>query len=184
MEPNVNSEIPVTQDLVPDEGETEGEIHTTETGINHDWQEDIEHLTNVATELNRTDAAIGLLLLNSPKSTHIDMEDKELVENALLMPIGGEKQPDIVLEIKQQNGKKPSASTTNSSTIFANTTENQEDIDSDAMLVLDTPDEQTKNKESDPKPKKRTSNGTLVIRSYRYGRQRTCGECITHAYRW
>ena len=95
------------------------------------------------------------------------MEDKELVENALLMPIGGEKQPDIVLEIKQQNGKKPSASTTNSSTIFANTTENQEDIDSDAMLVLDTPDEQTKNKESDPKPKKRTSNGTLVIRSYK-----------------
>ena len=167
MEPTVNTEGDVTQDLVHDEGEKERKLHSIETGVNHEWQEDIEHLTNVTTELNRTDAAIGLLLLNSPKTTHIDMGGEELVENELLMPIGGEKQPDIVLEIEQQNGKKTSASTTDDSTTFANTTENQEDIDSDATLVLDTPDEGTKNKESDPKPKKRTSNGTLVIRSYK-----------------
>ena len=68
-----------------------------------EWQKDIEHLTdNVADELDRTNAAIGLLLLNSPKSTHIDTEDDELMENALLMPIGGEKQPDIVLEIENE----------------------------------------------------------------------------------
>ena len=157
----------MTQELVHAEGEKEREIQSTETDLNHEWQEDIEHLTDVTTELNRTDAAIGLLLLNSPKSTHIDTEEEELVENELLMPIGGEKQPDIVLEIEQQNGKKTSASATNDSTTLANTTENQDDIDSDATLVLDTPDERTKNKESDPKPKKRTSNGTLVIRSYK-----------------
>ena len=87
------------------------------------------------------------------------------MENELLMPIGGEKQPDIVLEIEQQNGNKTSANATNDSTTLANTTANQDDIDSDAMLVLDTPDERTRNKESDLKPKKRTSNGTLVIRS-------------------
>ena len=68
-----------------------------------EWQKDIEHLTdNVADELDRTNAAICLLLLNSPKSTHIDTDDDELMENALLMPIGGEKQPDIVLEIENE----------------------------------------------------------------------------------
>ena len=130
-------EGPVTQELVHAEGEKEHEIQSTEPDLNHEWHEDIEHLTDVKTELNRTDAAIGLLLLNSPKSTHIDTEEEELVENELLMPIGGEKQPDFVLEIGQQNGKKGSASATNDST----TLENQEEIDSDATLVLDTPDE-------------------------------------------
>ena len=37
------------------------------------------------------------------------MEDEELMENKLLMPIGGEKQPDIVLEMEQQTGKKTGA---------------------------------------------------------------------------
>ena len=176
MEPTTNTEGPRPQDLAPDDEERECKIDPLVTGVNHEWQEDIEHLTNVTTELNRTDAAIGLLLLNSPKSTHIDTEDKELVENELLMPIGGEKQPDIVMEIEQQKGNRTSVNTPDDSTTFTNTTENQEDIDSDATLVLETPDamsildipnEGTKNKEPDPKPKKRTSNGTLVIRSYK-----------------
>ena len=140
-EQSVNTEGPATQELVHAEGEKECEIQSTETDLNHEWQEDIEHLTDVTTELNRTDAAIGLLLLNSLKSTHLDTEEEELVENELLMPIGGEKQPDIVLEIEQQNGKKTSASATNDSTTLANTTENQEEIDSNVMLVLDTPNE-------------------------------------------
>ena len=78
-----------------------------------EWQKDIEHLTdNVADELDRTNAAIGLLLLNSPKSTHIDTEDDELMENALLMPIGGEKQPDIVLEIENETQNETQKETT------------------------------------------------------------------------
>ena len=105
---------------------TDSETQPTGTDLNHEWQEDIEHLTDVTTELNRTDAAIGLLLLNSPKRTHIDMEDEELVENELLMPIGGEKQPDIVLEMEWQTGKKTGA--TNDLTILANTIENQDEI--------------------------------------------------------
>ena len=131
----------MTQELLHAECETEHEIQSTETDLNHEWQEDIEHLTDVTTELNRTDAAVGLLLLNSPKSTHIDTEEEELVENELLMPIGGEKQPDIVLEMEQQNRKRTSASATNDSTTLASTTENQEEIDSGATFVLDTPDE-------------------------------------------
>ena len=54
---------------------TDRETQPTGTELNHKWQKDIEHLTDVTTKLNRNDAAIGLLLLNSPKSTHIDMED-------------------------------------------------------------------------------------------------------------
>ena len=78
-----------------------------------EWQKDIEHLTdNVADELDRTNAAIGLLLLNSPKSTHIDTEDDELMENALLMPKGGEKQPDIVLEIENETQNETQKETT------------------------------------------------------------------------
>ena len=78
-----------------------------------EWHKDIEHLTdNVADELDRTNAAIGLLLLNSPKSTHIDTEDDELMENALLMPIGGEKQPDIVLEIENETQNETQKETT------------------------------------------------------------------------
>ena len=162
-EPSVNMEGPMTQELKQDLP-TDRETQPTGTDLNHKWQEDIEHLTDITTELNRTDAAIGLLLLNSLKSTHIDTEEEEL-ENELLMPIGGEKQPDIVSEMEQQNGKKTGAM--NDPTTLANATENQEEIDSDATLVLDIPDERTKNQESRPKPKKRTSNGTLVIRSYK-----------------
>ena len=78
-----------------------------------EWQKDIEHLTdNVADELDRTNAAIGLLLLNSPKTTQIDTEDDELMENALLMPIGGEKQPDIVLEIENETQNETQKETT------------------------------------------------------------------------
>ena len=84
---------------------------------NHKWQKDIEHLTNVTDKLNRTNATISLLLLNSPKSTHIDTEDKELMENALLMPVGGEKQPDIVLEMEHQTQKETGTNKINSTTI-------------------------------------------------------------------
>ena len=70
---------------------TDGEIQTTETAATPEWQDDIEHLTDVTTEVNRTNAAIGLLLLNSARSTHMDTEDEELIENELLMPIGVEK---------------------------------------------------------------------------------------------
>ena len=166
----------MTHDSVSGEGEKECEIQPTETGITQEWQEDIEHLTDVTTELNRTDAAIGLLLLNSPKSTHIDMEDEELMENELLMPIGGEKQPDIVMEIEQQKKNKTSVDTMDDLTTSNNTPEGQEDIYSDATVALETQDatttldecyKGTKKIESKPKPKKRTSNGTLVIRSYK-----------------
>ena len=85
--------------------EKEGDVQTTETVATQEWQEDIEHLTDVSIEVNRTNAALGLLLLNSPRSTHIDTEDEELVENELLMPIGGEKQLDMVMEIEQQKRK-------------------------------------------------------------------------------
>ena len=171
MELGINTDRPVTQELKQDPP-TDRETQPTGTDLNHEWQEDIEHLTDVTTKLNRTDAAIGLLLLNSPKSTHIDTEDEELVENELLMPIGGEKQPDIVLEMEQQTEKKTGAM--NDPTTLADTTGNQDEIDSDATLVLETPidtEEQIENQESRPKLKKRTSNGTLVIRSYKLRRK-------------
>ena len=68
----------------------------------------------MTTEVNRTNTAIGLLLLNSPRSTHMDTEDEELIENELLMPIGVEKQPDLVMEIEQQNKNKTSTNTRDS----------------------------------------------------------------------
>ena len=153
----------------------DGEIQTTETGATQEWQEDIEHLTDVTTEVNRTNAAIGLLLLNSPRSTHMDTEDEELVENELLMPVGGEKQPDLVMEIEQQNKNKTSTNTMDPTTLN-NTPEGQDDVDSDGTIILETqdagstPDKPrvgTKSNEPKPKPKKRASNGTLVIRSYK-----------------
>ena len=116
---------------------TDGEIQTTETGATQEWQEDIEHLTDVTTEVNRTNAAIGLLLLNSPRSTHMDTEDEELVENELLMPVGGEKQPDLVMEIEQQNKNKTSTNTMDPTTLN-NTPEGQDDVDSDGTIILET----------------------------------------------
>ena len=119
--------------------EKEGEAQITETGATQEWQEDIEHLTDVTTEVNRTNAALGLLLLNSPRSTHIDTEDEELVENELLMPIGGEKQPDMVLEIEQQKKNKASTDTMDP-TSLNNTPDGQDDIDSDGTVILETQD--------------------------------------------
>ena len=154
---------------------TDGEIQTTETAATQEWQEDIEHLTDVTTKVNRTNAAIGLLLLSSPRSTHMDTEDEELIENELLMPIGVEKQPDLVMEIEQQNKNKTSTNTTDPPTLN-NTPEGQDDVDSDGTIVLEVqaadtipikPKVGTKNNEPKPKPKKRASNGTLVIRSYK-----------------
>ena len=118
---------------------------------------------------------LGLLLLNSPRSTHIDTEDEELIENEILMPIGCEKQLDMVMEIEQQKKNKASTDTTDPTTLN-NTPDGQDDIDSDGTVILETQDASltpdkskkgTKNNESKPKPNKRTSNGTLVIRSYK-----------------
>ena len=119
--------------------EKEGDEQTTETGATQEWQEDIEHLTDVTIEVNRTNTALGLLLLNSPRSTHIDTEDEELVENELLMPIGGEKQSDMVMEIEQQKNNKASTDTADPTTLN-NTPDGQDDIDSDGMIILETQD--------------------------------------------
>ena len=182
-----NSQQPVENDVrglnIETEANTveemEGEVQTTETGATQDWQEDIEHLTDVTTKVNRTNAALGLLLLNSPRSMHIDTEVEELVGNELLMPVGGEKQPDMVMEIEQQNKNKTSTNTMDLTTLN-NTPEEQDDVDSDGTVILETqeasltpnkPKVGTKGNKPKSKPKKRASNGTLVIRSYKLRRK-------------
>ena len=150
-----------------------------------DWQKDIEHLTmDVTTELERTDAAIGLLLCNSPRNSQADTEEDELLENELLMPIGGAKQPDLVLDMELEKENQLTDKTTMSQTVpdepHIPQLNNKEDKpDSDAMIISEniTPlaadDRQNTTKTTTdsqlptPKPKQNTKNGTLVIRSYK-----------------
>ena len=51
--------------------EKEGEVQTTETGATQEWQDDIEHLTDVTTEVNTTNAALRIVIVKqSKKHTH------------------------------------------------------------------------------------------------------------------
>ena len=136
-----------------------------ESDLNQEWQKDIEHLTNLTQEVNRTNTAIGLLLLNSPKSTHADTKDDETRGRTLLMPVGGEKQLDVVLEMEKQKQAQHKGDSTK-------TKEN--DTDSDATIELETPiytetaDEKLeKSSENSKSTRKKPTNGTLVIRSYK-----------------
>ena len=54
----------------------------------HDWQNDIEHLTVNIEETTRPDAAMGLLLLSSPKSLRNDANiEDNIMDNADLLPV-------------------------------------------------------------------------------------------------
>ena len=196
---NEQQEQNLTVETQQAESKTDAE-DTADQATTMEWQEDTEHLTtDMSTEIERTDAAIGLLLLNSPKGSHIDTEDDELMENALLMPIGGEKhkkQPDIELEIERENHTEDGKTTTSTTTTTKKTPISTEplnlimennkadtDNDSDTTVILETttPNEVSimndKNKanskaQSDASDKKsKMKNGTLVIRSYKLRRK-------------
>ena len=102
------------------------DVETRDTnmqGDTQDWQDDIEHLKIDIEGANRNDAAMGLLLLSSPKSTHgTDVED-DLMDNANLLPVDTTKLPDLVAEMDNEKQTKT-------------TQDDSNDEDSDNTIVM------------------------------------------------